>query len=281
MRMWATLWLRGLLVLGFRLFLHALRMVLGNFGAALRISAPAIAIYAVSTVMIMAYAPELQQTQGAERMPGGGMQMPFEGMEPGLALVVVGLGILSAILFLAVAVAWHRYILLEESPGALGPRWNGGAMWGYFVASLALGLVVLFAAIPVMIVAAMVILPLAGAMQAPLVGTGVFMLAVYVPLVIVFYRIAPIMPSAAIGRRMGISEAWNATRGAGGAVLVLALVSVLGIMALSAPIYALTQLSPMLGTIWELLAGWFQMLMGVSILSTLYGYFIEKRDLNA
>lgn len=261
-------------MLGFRLFLHALRMVLGNLDAAVRISAPAIAVYAVSQVLILAYVPELQQAPGT-------VQMPFEGLAPGIALLLIGLGILSAVLFLAVAVAWHRYILLEEAPGALGPRWNADAVLRYFFAGLVLGLVILAVAIPVVIVASMVILPLAGGARMPMAGTVLFLLTVYAPLTIVFYRLAPILPSAALGPRITLSAAWTATRGAGGAVALLALLSVLGVLALAAPIAALDQISPVLGLIWELLANWFQMLIGVSVLSTLYGHFIEKRDLNA
>ena len=38
---------------------------------------------------------------------------------------------------------------------------------------------------------------------------------------------------------------------------------------------------PPLGLVWQALVNWLGMLLGISILTTIYGHFIEKRDLNA
>jgi len=60
----------------------------------------------------------------------------------------------------------------------------------------------------------------------------------------------------------------------------LAVVSVLAAMAISIPGEILLSAAPVLGVIWQIGVQWISSLFGISILTTIYGVYVEKRDLN-
>ena len=265
-------------MLGFRLFLHALRMILGNLSAAFRISVPLFLMAALLAWMSLTIA----RHPAAAAMPGGGVRVPFEALPAGFGIGFLLAIFLAVIAFLWTAVAWHRYTLLEETPGALLPPWNGGAIWSYFVAAIVWVLLVFAVGLAISIVGGFVLAMFSGSLShgSPAVVALVFGAIVYVPIVIVSYRIAPILPAAAIGRKISVGDAWRATSGANGALFFMALVTVVVSLAASAPVAALEAVSLTLALIWQALVNWFGMLLGISILTTLYGHFVEKRDLN-
>jgi hypothetical protein len=117
-----------------------------------------------------------------------------------------------------VAVAWHRYILLEEEPGALLPAWNGAAIWAYFKAGLMVGLILLVVLLPLMTVAGFLLVPLAGpsAASPPLLLGLIGFLVAFLPAIFIFYRLSPALPAAAIGRPLTLREAWFQTGSAAG-----------------------------------------------------------------
>lgn len=264
-------------MLGFRLFLHALRMIIGNFGAAVRISMPLVIVAVVLAWMSVSVAGRPDATP----MPDGGMSVPFESLSAGFGATFLVVMILAVVAFLWTAVAWHRFTLLEESPGALLPPWHGGAVWAYFVAGVVITLLMILVGIVIGFVGGFLVALLAHAGGSQTIMAVVFGVVVYVPIVIVSYRISPILPAAAIDRKIGVGDAWRATGGANGALFVLALVTVAVSMAAGAPVTALERIAMPLALIWQALVNWFTLLMGISILTTLYGYFVEKRDLNA
>src|SRR5690606_21125980 len=60
-----------------------------------------------------------------------------------------------------VAVAWHRFVLLEEYPGLL-PALSGRPVWPYIVKAIKLALLLIVIAIPVMIGVTVVLALLSG-----------------------------------------------------------------------------------------------------------------------
>jgi hypothetical protein len=86
------------------------------------------------------------------------------------------------------------------------------------------------------------------------------------------------MPGAALDGGAGIGDAWAATKGEWPAMLSLALgfllVSILlGLLA------AVLAIVPVVGIVAQLAVNWFIGMLGLSILTTLYGHYIEKRPL--
>jgi hypothetical protein len=97
---------------------------------------------------------------------------------------------------------------------------------------------------------------------------------------IVGYRFAPLLPASAVGQPLTFGAAWEATKGATSAIVVLAIVSAVASFVIDLPALVLGLAGPpghILGLIWMLGTGWVKMLVGVSILTTLYGHYVEGR----
>ncbi|WP_323035142.1 hypothetical protein [Pararhodobacter sp.] len=258
---------------GVRIFIHAVRMVLGNLNVALRVSGALLAIHLVIGLM----AGEAYFSSGMGMSGGAPGEMPqFSGL-------MFLLSVLQIIFGLWIAVAWHRFILLEEQPGAFLPVWNGAAIWSYFKAGFVLALIVIVAVIPMMFLAGLVVLPfVAGDMGSPGLLPGLIGFAImYLPAAYIAYRISPMLPSAAVGKRMTVKEAWQSTSTSGLSFVVLTLVSVLAGWLIYMPAGLLAGNALIIAVIWAALAQWLSILVGASILTTIYGHYVQKRELNA
>ena len=252
---------------GIRIFLHAVQMVLNNPGPAVRISGVLMAIQFASawflgggTVVATGDVQTLIQT-GAATAGGAFVNL-----------------VVTLLTSLWIAVAWHRFILREEVPAGPLPAFNGGAIGAYFIAGLIFVLILILVAVPFSLLAGLIVAPFAMAGGQPGLLVGLIAgLILYLPLAYVGYRISPILPSAALQNRMPLRDAWYATATSGAAFVVLTVVSVLAGLLVAAPGAVLGQT---LGAVWAFLAQWITVLVGASILTTIYGHYVEGRDLN-
>ena len=255
-------------MLGLQILFHAIRMVLGNPGPAVRISALPMVVVLVLTLAM-----------------GGPSAMVIEPDAPQLAGQAGGL-VLATLLQLAaalwIAVAWHRHVLLEETPEGLVPPFNGGAILSYLWAGIIFSLVLMLVAIPFVMLAAVIVGPIIVADQGLVRGPAalVMLLLVWLPVTFVSYRISPILPSAAIGNRLPLKEAWYATGTGGASFIVLALASVLVVWGLNVPVGLLAHVSVLLAFLWAFAVQWAVTLGAASVLTTIYGHFVEKRELH-
>jgi len=265
-------------MLGFQLFLHSIRMILGNLGSALRITIPALVWNTLMTVwMISQFGTAFVSGEWASSTPVGQMPDVPDGFWSFLPVAAIG-GIITV---LWTATAWHRYILLEEHPGALGPRFNGGAIGRYLVSGIILSLAILGAALIIGFVGSLIIAVFAMIGVPLFVGVALTGLLFYAPVVIIFYRISPLLPSAAIGERMSIGQAFDATRGSNITMLVLAIVTIIASFVLILPAGVLTETAPVIAIVFQIILQWIALIFGISIMTTIYGHFVEGRDLNA
>ncbi|MCA0908134.1 hypothetical protein LCM27_17170 [Ruegeria marisrubri] len=186
--------------------------------------------------------------------------------------VVVLLAVMSVTMFW-IAVSWHRFILLEEYPTGILPTFRFDRILAYFGRFLMLGVLMVIAYIPMGLVAA--------AQGEGLAGLWFILMIVYtVFLVVCFYRLSIILPAAAIGNPISIGEAWNNTSGVSGAILLLLLVALL-FQILVQLAFTLLALIPVLGVLLTVFFGMLILpMINVSILTTMYGIFIEKRELS-
>lgn len=238
------------------IFLHSVRQVFGNFNAALRMSA---AIYVVQAAIALAFGFPAAEQEGAVPQTSDGIF--------GVAVTVFALLVGS----LWIAVAWHRYVLrVEEAPGAV-PPFHGARMAEYFVKSLLIALISGGIGAVVAILAFFVAAPLLGPAAANVVP-----FLVMVPIIVVLYRFSTILPGVALGEQLRFTAGWEATVGETGTFIGLAAISTLASLALGVPAAVMPGLP---GLLWEFVANWVQMMVGISILTTLYGHYIEKRAL--
>jgi hypothetical protein len=253
---------------GVSLFVHAVKMVINNPGAALRISGVLIAVQFVATWAF----------SGGQVVVGNDIDaMLRSGAASAGGVLVVSL--VTLVTSLWIAVAWHRYILVSEEPGGVLPAFNGRAIGAYFLAGIIFALILILLSIPVGILAGLIVVPLvmAGGGEPGFLSGALLALLLYLPLAYVGYRISPILPSAALGARMPLKEAWYATGTSGAAFVVLTVVSVVAALVVNAPALVL---GSFLGALWSFLVQWATVLVGASILTTIYGHYVEGRALD-
>lgn len=249
---------------GWQIFVHSLRLVFGNFADAVRVSGLLFAALAAATLLV-----------GRDIVAFGGMQ---EMMDAGQFPWLQGMLFVAVLLVTSIwtAVAWHRFILKEERPGSILPAWHGDRILAYFGASMLLALVSVLVSLVIGFVAVPLTMIFAfGSMTvAVLIG-----LALTIPLVIVLYRLTPILPAAAVGASWSLGEAWRATSGASGAMLVLAIATIGATTILDQIGLRAFAESLILSILWQGSTYWLSLMVGVSIATTLYGHYVEKRPL--
>jgi hypothetical protein len=252
---------------GWQIFTHSVRQVFGNLEGALRTSA---VLYLVQTAVGFLLVGGLLMGAGSPEdvLSGGG---------------AAGLGIGMVIVFLVailtgfwIAVGWHRFVLLGET-SPLVPTFQGDRIWAYFLRSLGYGLILLL----VGVVWGGVVGFLVGSLFSTSVVAALTLLAilVYLPLLVIGFRLSCDLPAAALGADMPFFSGWKATAGQSGDIAMLALIIVGSVVVIE--LIGSYVLGPyaILSFAWSIVTGWVAMMVGVSILTTLYGHYIEKRAL--
>jgi len=169
------------------------------------------------------------------------------------------------------AVGWHRYVLLQERPGVLLPQLRGPFLAAYFWAGLKVFLVTMFGFSAVLFL---------GRWIGSLLGMGETAMvlvssAVLVVATAMTFRIALIIPAAAIGKPISMTASWRSTDGYLGALVMIVIASnILGglVNAIDGTGVAMSVLM--------LIVNWLNFTLSISILTTLYGYCIERRELD-
>ena len=193
------------------------------------------------------------------------------------------LGCVLLVMFITmswIAVSWHRFNLLKEYPTGVLPTFRFDRILAYFVRVLMLGVLMMIAYIPMILVVAVLGENLAG-------FSITLAIAHFVLLVVYFYRLSIILSAAAIGKPISLSDAWSNTTGINRAILLLLLVvflfQVLVQVSFGALIDFVTPISIKTTDVAGSLAIFFVMLIpsiiNVSISSAMYANFIEKRQL--
>lgn len=242
------------------IFVHSIRQVFGNLPEALQISAliylaqMAIAI-ALGTSPNMAVAPEDTTTGEA------------------FAMLLAVLALLIALFW--IAVAWHRFVLLHERPAGFIPSFDAGRLlryagWSILIALLSLLIgAVLWLALGTLFFSIFGLTPVASLLT---------VISVLVPVFTFLYRLSIILPGVAVDRKVGLTDGWVATTGETPTILILAFLSGATSIVLGSPLGMLPEGS-IVALLWQVITGWVQMMVSASILTTLYGHYIEKRPL--
>lgn len=250
---------------GMSLFLHSVRQVFGNFNAAVQISIPAAVMMAIMYLM----APGLTTMMVDPSLVFADQSSNYLFVFLGMVALITGI--------LWTAVAWHRYILREEAPAAL-PAFHGSAMLNYLGWSIMLGVI--------MALVGMLIGGILGIVLGVL-GFGLEAIARWAPILVIVpvtyltYRLSLILPARALGDNLRLEQSWKATEAASNAILGLSVIALaVGIVVdlFLMPLFV-GRLGATAALVFFLLYQWVYMMVGISILSTLYGVCIENRTL--
>lgn len=240
--------------MGYRIFAHAIGLVFHNFGQALRISG---VLYLMSSgVGIL-----LASTIPADPTP--------------LHVIVAALAVFVEITMgIWIAIAWHRYILLDETPDTVLPAFNGRRILVYF------GYAALLSIIMILVVAVFVgLIQLTIAINAPILAVPL-VIGVFLLIVVASYRLGIVLPATSVEKSIGLPEAWRATQGTTGALLAVALLTGLGGFLLQLPSWPLRLMHATFALeIWGAIVGWVALMVGIAILTTLYGHYVERRPI--
>ncbi|WP_458792094.1 hypothetical protein [Yoonia sp. MH D7] len=253
--------------MAWQLVRHAFAMIFGNLGQALKVSLIPYGIL-VATVLTSFALMGLPVSMSPTVLP--------ETYSPYAIFLLIPLAIFAIFVFGWVAVSWHRFILKEEYT-ALVPVYKNRPIWSYVGQSMWLGLIVSLAAIPVFLLTSLIAAPFAGSgsLLVPLLALFCGLTA----LAYLWMRWAIALPATAIGSGMTMSEAWAATAPMSKTIFGVALI-LMGINVL--PAYILGNFyaaGSLVGVVLDVFLQWLTIMLGLSILTTLYGHLIEKRPL--
>jgi hypothetical protein len=251
---------------GWNIFVHSVRLVFTNLTAALKISA---VFYIAQIVLGLMLGLSVYEGDAAMQAQMTAGDFPW--------LWFVLLLVFALVTNLWIAVAWHRYILTGEQPGII-PPFHGDRILGYFGKGILIGLILILPAMLAVFVGGAVAFPLIGGSMENILVPAI-MLVVLLPIWVAGLRLGTALPGVALraGERLG--SGWEATKGHAGTLIVVAICTLVATLVLELIGVGLAGLGEMPVMVWSLVTAWVTTMVGVSILTTLYGHYIEKREL--
>lgn len=255
---------------GWNIFIHSVRMVFGNLGPALRISGLLYLIYMiVNAYFLLNFADdlvELQYSMSTGHLP--------EVLPSGLIATMVLNFVIGLLTSLWIAVLWHRFVLLGQTPQSAMPPLYAGMVLMYLGKTIQLSLM--------LAVVGVVLGGFIGLALAPILGA---LAAVSIPLMLLgallylSYRLGLIFPAVALSKTMTFRESWSKTTAASGAIAQLAVIAVVFAILIQIPSNMNPDPTSTINLIYSYVVGWIAMMVGISVLTTLYGIYVEGRTL--
>ncbi len=95
----------------------------------------------------------------------------------------------------------------------------------------------------------------------------------------VWLRLGIVLPSAAVGSPMPILSGWRISAPIGGTIFTVSLILVALNLGINLTVPQLFGGIPVVGQLVTLAVSWTTLMVGASILTTLYGHLVENRDL--
>lgn len=255
-------------MLSWKIFKHSVSMVFNNFGTAIRLASPLIA---VMVLMLVVFGPEI--------ITGDYDFDPYTSMpsEAGVTFAIVVSTLLQIIASLWVAVAWHRFILLEEGANGFLPSFNGSRILAYF--GWGLLLFIIMAVVGGVVGAAGGLIMVMGSAVTGILGVAIIVAAVVLSIVL-SARLYIILPAAAVGSDMTLKGAWDATRGYTGTVVLAYVFFILIAIVIGGVIGFLSVFLGIIGAVIMIAIEVVFTLIGFSFLTTLYGIIVENREIS-
>ncbi|WP_152610506.1 hypothetical protein [Leisingera sp. ANG-DT] len=247
------------------LFSHSVGMLTRNFGDMLR-------VFLVPTLLIVVVCGVFLKVTGLLDVLQLGVMTPLQ-EDSGLGGPLFIVAILSLLIGMWSVVAWHRFVLLEELPQGWVPQLRTDRVMAYFGRSLQIALVLFCMMLPVLLVILFLTMALSGAGSATL---HLINLPIAIFITYLVLRLSVILPAAALGKDMGLRDAWNSTANSFGDLLGLAAIMVAAQYAGQFIAESLDGSSLVaIGVSFFVSAA--LALLNISLLTTLYGHYVEGR----
>lgn len=251
-----------------KIFKHSVGMVVSNLGVAVKLAIPLIAVMLLSLIL---WGPEIiTGDMGFDPYA----DMAFDTMMAGQSLLSVFLQIIAS---LWVAVAWHRFILLEETPDGVLPPFHGSRVLAYFGWGLLLAVIIGLSAGVLGGIGGMSIAM--GSGFTGLIG-GLLIVAAVLVAVLLSARLYVILPAAAVGRKMSLGEAWEATRGYAPTIILAYVIFIIMAIIFGGIIGGIAAFTGFVGALLMIAIEVALTMIGFSFLTTIYGVTVEGREVN-
>lgn len=256
---------------------HAIRSTFNNLGFAFHISWPWMLVLLPLNIILTVYF-------GLHDLGspwGDGSEFSWDSIWP-VALQLIA----SIVAYSSIAVNWHRYVLLDDVAEGWDRLRIDGLTWKYIGNFFLIALVGTLVAVPPLLIGSLIVAIYATAIGDVQLLIVPVILAVYASVIVILYRLMVKLPAIAIGRNdFGLKQAWAATDGNSWRILGLLLLFILCIATLGMALLALTYVFGFLGSFAlsvsiaaQVLMNWLATVLGVTLLTSLYGFFAEDRD---
>jgi len=259
------------------IFRKSIEIIIGNLQQAVRLSGTlfVLAVFASTALNVimtgaMIVDPAIMQIDSSAT-PSEQVIMAQKAFKPSMALFFG-----SLIFFVAmswIAIAWHRFVLLEEGSADLIPNFNISRLSTYLGKTIVLILIIAVGLVlPLMI--ATTIFRIAGLNAfLPLVSLGLFVCVYYL-----FFRAGLVLPAIALDQRMTFSQSFAATQSLSKEIWGLALI-IVGLSFGTAVLLGSFIPNNIIGVLTTAVVQWFMVMISASLLTTLYGRTVEQRAL--
>lgn len=259
---------------GWAIFKHAVLMVLRNLPDVLRIF---LVPYLLIGATFVLFAFQTGTWQYFEI--GKTVQIPSHVLPAGFGFFFCLMMLLVSALNLWGVTSWHRFVLLEERPQGWIPAFRTDRIFVYFLKILQLLVIGGLCFLPVLLII-MFVIPIMNAVSSfAAVAFSVVWLVGIAVVFVILTQISPILPAAAIGKPLAISEAWEKTKGSGWSIVVLGILYMLFQFALALLAGLSAQVFLPLGIAFNIIVFLLLPMVTISILTTLYGHYVEGREI--
>ena len=263
-------------------FGHTVKSTLNNLPFAFHISWPWMLL-----LLPISIAGNIYLTMNPVPIPIPNPAKAYENLEPDRLAVVVGMGALAIIAFASIAVSWHRYILLDEIPRGLARLRLDSTVWRYVGNAIGIALLSGLASVGILIIPSFI----AGFSLS--LGMGGWVIAGPVVLAGLVYtfgvsmRLSIKLPAIAMHNTgVDLGKSWQLTRNNHwrvGILFTLVVICLLGVgfaFSLVASVLSASSSTISLVTlvIAQMAVNWASTIWNVTLLTSLYGFFVERRD---
>jgi hypothetical protein len=252
--------------MAWKLILHSFNMIFGNLSEALKVSVgPILVGLLLIGLSFLGFGLNFEFLSEIEQ---------GSSTNTGAAFLFVLLAIIIMTVVCAwIAVAWHRFVLLEQYPGIL-PAFRGQPIGAYIGRTLVLSLLIALVVFALAFVIYLLMALTASTGLAIFLGVGLGFVASYL-----WLRIGLVLPATALREPLKVSESMAATKPMAGTIFgVSAILAILNFL-ISLIIGQVYNFAGIIAFVLDVAANWVFIMVGISILTTLYGHLIEKRPL--
>ncbi len=192
--------------------------------------------------------------------------------------------IFSLVAFASIAVSWHRFILFDEVPQGLKRFRLDKTVWSYAGNTIAIFVIFILSYLVFLLASALAVLVLRSFSLILIIPGGI---ALAIAAVYFMYRLSLKLPAIAVGREnTSFKEMIEITEGNFWPLTGFGFLYFLCAIALAAGFYGLTYVIALSGNAVllsvfiavQLLFNWLATIFAVTMLTSLYGFFVEQRD---